>query len=432
MSRSPRRTADRLLVLLLLFLLYASGMFRAAAQQTDAAASRTPDADASPAMNGPEGSREDDPCGFSLRKEGDALVWAYGRDALIVDMQRWALHPLTVIDVIGSSVQRRPLYHMVFTNPASQLKKRRIWFHARTHPIESESSLVARAIVDELLSGSELGRLLLDHAVVHVLPMLNPDGVELQRARENANGVDLESNWGAADAQPEVAALRRHLTALMQSGTPIEVALNLHSAYDCKRYFVYHAAAGTSELFTQLQQRFIGYARARFPGGIQPWDYFVSWTGGTPDRYPESWFWRNYREDVMALTYEDMNCASAGDYDRTARALLGAAADYLGLTGTLDTRPSEAAAAEQLIAGLYPSPVGWDGMVTVRIMSAGAPARVSLHDLLGRELALLYDGETAAEGNLLRIPAERLAAGTYLLRVVSGGRSESRPVLLVR
>ncbi|MBR9976133.1 MAG: hypothetical protein KFF77_11175 [Bacteroidetes bacterium] len=178
---------------------------------------------------------EDDPCGFSLRKPEDVLLWGYGRDALIVDMQRWILHRATRIDVIGSSVQQRPLYHMVFTNPASQIRKKRIWIHARTHPIESESSWVSRAIVDELLSGSALGNLLLDHAVIHVLPMLNPDGVELQRARENANGVDLESNWGAASPEPEVDALRRHLAALMASETPIEVALNLHSAWDCKR-----------------------------------------------------------------------------------------------------------------------------------------------------------------------------------------------------
>ncbi|MFA6235167.1 MAG: M14 family zinc carboxypeptidase, partial [Bacteroidota bacterium] len=211
---------------------------------------------------------EDDPCGFMLRKPGDAQVWAYGRDALVADMQGWALHPMLSIDVIGSSVQGRPLYHMVLTNPASQLPKKRIWIHARTHPIESESSFVARAIVEELLGGSALGNLLLDNAIVHILPMLNPDGVELQRDRENANDVDLESNWGAASPEPEVEALRRHLTALMNSHNPVEVALNLHSAYNCKRYFVYHAAAGSSDLFTQLEQRFIGFARARFPGGI--------------------------------------------------------------------------------------------------------------------------------------------------------------------
>lgn len=378
--------------------------------------------------------REDDPCGFSLRKPGDTQVWAYGRDALIADMQGWALHPMTGIDVIGSSVQGRPLYHMVFTNPASKLPKKRIWIHARTHPIESESSFVARAIVEELLGGSALGNLILDNAIVHVLPMLNPDGVELQRARENAHGVDLESNWNAAAPEPEVQALRRHLIALMGSSAPIDVALNLHSAYDCKRYFVYHAAAGTSEMFTQLEQRFINFARARFPGGIQPYDYFVSWTGGTPDRYPESWYWLNYGADVMALTYEDMNCASAGEYNRTARALLGAAADYLGLTGVLDVPPAIAARADILLTDVYPNPVQRSGSISVRLAPtrAGERVRVSLFDALGREVRAMYDGDGGAAGHTLVVPTGTLPSGTYYLRAVSGRTVDTRSLLLMQ
>jgi hypothetical protein len=377
---------------------------------------------------------EDDPCGFMLRKPGEVQVWAYGRDALVSDLQGWAIHPMTAIDVIGSSVQGRPLYHMVFTNPASQLPKKRIWIHARTHPMESESSFVARAIVQELLSGSTLGNLLLDNAIVHVLPMLNPDGVELQRSRENANGVDLESNWGAASPEPEVEALRRHLTALMTSQTPAEVALNLHSAYNCKRYFVYHAAEGTSELFTQSEQRFINFARARFPGGIEPYDYFVSWTTGTPDRYPESWFWRNYGDQVMALTYEDMNCATAGEYQRTARALLGAAGDYLGLTGLLDAPSPTANRAEALIADLYPNPVRQSGSITL-LLQALNPAhslRVSLYDHLGREVAALYDGSGFDAGHTLMVPTGSLAPGTYYIRAVAGTLAETRPLLILR
>jgi hypothetical protein len=408
-----------------------------------------------PPLSAQEGSgdrprTEDDPCGFSLRKTDEAQLWGYGRDELIVDLQRWILSPMLSIDVIGQSVQNRPLYHLVMTNPASQLRKRRIWIHARTHPIEAESSYAARAIVDELLGGSELGSLLLDHAYVHVLPMLNPDGVELRRARENANGVDLESNWGAASPEPEVQALRRHLTALMESGAPAEVALNLHSAWDCKRYFVYHAAAGTSELFAQLQRRFIDFARARFPGGIEPWNYFVSWTTGTPDRYPESWFWLNYREQVMALTYEDMNCASAGSYDQTARALLGAAADYLGLTGVLDVDAVPTTPGDGLFAEVFPNPLSDGGMLSVRLTAAAASGtlRVSLCDLLGREIALLYEGigdaagiggtdaagydGGAGKGRTLVMPAGHLPSGTYLLRAATRERVQTRPVVVIR
>ncbi|MDX9759965.1 MAG: M14 family zinc carboxypeptidase [Bacteroidota bacterium] len=388
---------------------------------------------------------EYDPCGFGLRKPDEQLVWAYGRDELMVDLQRWALHPMSTIDVIGQTVLHRPIYHMVLTNPDSRVPKKRIWIHARTHPIESESSHVAREIVDELLGGSELGRLLLDHAYVHVLPMLNLDGVELHRARENANGVDLESNWAAAVPEPEVVALRRHLALLMQSSVPIQVALNLHSAYNCKRYFVYHAEAGTSALFAQRQRYFIDLARARFPGGIEPYDYFVSWTTETPDRYPESWFWLNFREDVMALTYEDMNCATAGSYDRTARALLGAAADYLGLTGIVDVDDEPAGVRSGRFADVFPNPASRDGVVTVRLAPAsgwgasrdastspGGVLRVTLVDLLGREIATLYEGEDTPTARTLLLPTNGIVPGTYVLRAAGTDRVETRPLLILR
>ncbi|MBN1446898.1 MAG: hypothetical protein JXA28_03120 [Bacteroidetes bacterium] len=362
---------------------------------------------------------EDDPCGFALGKSSDAVVWDYFLDDLSSDMQRWSAHPWVQTDVIGLSVQQRPLYHIAVTNPSSTVEKRRMWIHARTHPIESESSSVAREIMDELLSGSPLARRILDNCIVHLLPMLNPDGVELRRARENANGVDLESNWGVAEPQPEVQALRRKLEQLMRTAEPIDLALNLHSAFTCKRYFVFHAAAGTSVLFTQLQQRFIGDVRGHFPGGIEPWDFFVSWTSGTPDRYPESWFWLNHAERVMALTYEDMNCAEAGEFDRTARALLAGTADYLGIGEPVSVRERPGVASSLRIDTPFPHPVRQGSVSRLHIHTGESlpAALLTMHDLMGREVLRLWEGplQTGTTQLLLRHPG--LTPGVYLLRL---------------
>ena len=152
--------------------------------------------------------------------------------------------------------------------------------------------------------------------------MYNPDGVELGYSRENANGVDIESGWDDVPLEPEVAVLKNRfieLTTLVNN--PIEVALNMHSAYSCKRFFVYHDEVGTSTYYTILEQQFINGIQSYFVNGFENWDYFVSWTSGTPDQYPESWWWMNHGENVMALTYEDMNCEAAGNYDSTAYAI---------------------------------------------------------------------------------------------------------------
>ena len=63
----------------------------------------------------------------------------------------------------------------------------------------------------------------------------------------------------------------------------------MHSAYACKRYFVYHHENGTSDYFTDLEKQFISRVQFYYPDGIEDWNYYVSWTNSTPDQYPESW-----------------------------------------------------------------------------------------------------------------------------------------------
>ncbi|MBR9976134.1 MAG: T9SS type A sorting domain-containing protein [Bacteroidetes bacterium] len=138
----------------------------------------------------------------------------------------------------------------------------------------------------------------------------------------------------------------------------------------------------------------------------------------------------------MALTYEDMNCTAAGEFDRTARALLGSAADFLGLTGITSVAGPAAMPDIAMVTDVYPHPVPTGGAAHIRI--SGTPAgtalrevRASIHDLLGREVALLYEGMVSEAGQVLQLSPAGLAAGTYLLRVASGTRVETRPLLLL-
>lgn len=368
-----------------------------------------------------QSAQNDDPCGAPSHQGVEPFAWSYSLSDFSGDLLRWSSNPNVGISTIGRSVQGRLLYMLTITNPATMLSKKRIHIHARTHPNESESSHVAREIIDELLSNSPLARQLLDHCVFQIVPMYNPDGVHLGKARENANGIDIESNWNTFPHQPEVEALKRQFTTVMASD-PVIVSLNLHSAYHCKRYFVYHAAAGTSILFTQLQQRFINMVRSRFPGGVEPFDFFVSWTASTPKQYPESWFWLNHRENVMALTYEDMNCAEAGDFDKTARALLGGVGEYVGVFAPVTSVADIPAHLPVSIDAVYPNPVRLSGTAALRltVQSPAARVRMTLTDALGREVQTLWDGEASSGTHVIHIPTQHLATGVYHVAVRSG------------
>jgi len=98
------------------------------------------------------------PCGIppaNAETLSKAALWKYSLDDYEADLTKWLAHPWVSSEVIGQSVQARPLTVLSITGP-NKKTKRHVWIHARTHPNEAEGSLVTKAIIDELLSGSAL------------------------------------------------------------------------------------------------------------------------------------------------------------------------------------------------------------------------------------------------------------------------------------
>ncbi len=358
--------------------------------------------------------------------------WGYSYDSLLVDLQCWKRSRHVTIDSIGASVQNRAIWEVTITAGSDPAKpRRRVYIHARTHPGEVQSWWVTREIIKILLAEDDFSQSVRDSCVFHIVPMYNPDGVELEYPRENANGIDIESNWNKYPHQAEVAVLKRRFDELMKSAAPIEVALNMHSAYGRNRYFVFHDAAGTSEAYAVMQRQFIEGVRAYFTEGIKPWNHFISWKTGTATQYPESWFWIYYRERVMALTYEDMNDASAGSFDRTAHALVRGVIDYLnrrstGISPSTSPRPA-ALALEQN----YPNPFNPVTTITYQIAAPG-PVRLRIYDLFGHEKAVLIDGFQNTGHHALTWDARGWPSGVYFYQIEAGGYREVRQAVLTR
>ncbi len=385
-------------------------------------------------LNGNEG----DPCGYpdtssAQYKSDAALNWGYSFDSLRVDLARWAQSPFVRVDSVGATVQNRAMYMMTIqdTSPVPYLRKR-VWIHARTHPNEVQGTWVTNEMIRYLLSARPEAKRLRDSCVFNIMPMYNPDGVELARPRENANNIDIESNWSAATPQPEVQVLKRVFIQFMSQPNPIRVALNMHSAYACRRYFVYHTAAGTSSLFATMQQTFIGNARAAFLGGIEPYTYFTSWPSTPPPtQYPESWFWYNHREAVLANTYEDKNCVSAGGFDSTASALLAAVGTHLGVFTTTSVADAEGVPTRLELEQNYPNPFNPSTTIRFSIRTSGHTS-LQVYDVLGEEVATLVGEELNAGTYSVRWNAEGVASGTYFCRLRSGGVANVMKMVILR
>lgn len=351
--------------------------------------------------------------------------WGYGYDSLGRDLAKWRQNPSVRIDSIGSSVQGRGLWMVTVTDSTDSLRptegrdgpKRRIFFHARTHPAEVQAQRVANEAIGFLTDDTPEARELRRDFLFHIVPQYNPDGVELGKPRQNANGVDLESNWDKSVLEPEVRSLKTLFEGMTTGAIPPGVALNLHSdQYNCTRFFVFHQAGGTSDRYVELQKIFIQGVQARFPGGIENWNFVQSWANATGYRYPEGHWWTRRGEGTMALTYEDTNCPNASGYDSTARALVRGSADYLR-NASVSIRASDRAARSLVLES---------GGVRFTQVVAGTSWEV--RDPSGRLLAgrMLEPGETLVPWGLFP------QAPVRILVVLRRGHALQRMILPLR
>ena len=102
--------------------------------------------------------------------------------------------------------------------------------------------------------------------------------------------------------------------------------------------------------------------------------------------------------------------------------------------------PGEAVPAAPLLAQNYPNPFNPSTRLTLSLPAgaATAPVQLSIHDVQGRQLALLFSGRLAG-GERLSLDwdgrdgeGRRLPSGVYFARARLGARSESRKLVLLK
>lgn len=79
----------------------------------------------------------------------------------------------------------------------------------------------------------------------------------------------------------------------------------------------------------------------------------------------------------------------------------------------------------------HPNPVSSSAIIPFEIPVAGH-VMITLHDLLGREVARPADGDFSAGPHQIRFDAGELPAGVYYCRLSNGSTVESRPVVVAR
>lgn len=90
-----------------------------------------------------------------------------------------------------------------------------------------------------------------------------------------------------------------------------------------------------------------------------------------------------------------------------------------------------ASSLETALAPSYPNPAGRVATIPFSLATAGA-VRLSVFDVLGREVAVLLDSAQAAGAHQARLDTGRLAVGTYVVRLTAGAAVLSRRLTVVR
>ena len=91
-----------------------------------------------------------------------------------------------------------------------------------------------------------------------------------------------------------------------------------------------------------------------------------------------------------------------------------------------DEPPPETA---EPLAVVGPNPTGDRALVR---FAAEGPARLTLHDALGRRVAVLYEGAGAGAPREAEVDVSGLAPGVYVVRLEAGGAVEARELTVVR
>ncbi|XBQ16315.1 MAG: M14-type cytosolic carboxypeptidase [Oceanicaulis sp.] len=160
--------------------------------------------------------------------EADSVWLAYfapytmaRHEALVAACQH---SPRARLDVIGQTLDGRDMDRLTVGEPGAG--KKTIWVIARQHPGETMAEWAAEGFLERLLDEADpVARALLDRAVIHVVPNMNPDGSARGHLRTNAKGVNLNREWDKASEanSPEVVCVLEEMRK-----TGVDLFLDMH------------------------------------------------------------------------------------------------------------------------------------------------------------------------------------------------------------
>jgi murein tripeptide amidase MpaA len=120
--------------------------------------------------------------------------------------------PLARTERLGASVEGRDMD--LITVGSGTGARKTVWIIARQHPGETMAEWFVEGMLERLIDRADaVSRRVLDRAVFHVVPNMNPDGSVRGNLRTNAAGANLNREWmgPSMETSPEVLLVRERM-----------------------------------------------------------------------------------------------------------------------------------------------------------------------------------------------------------------------------
>lgn len=127
------------------------------------------------------------------------------------------------------------------SNKMFSKNKCNIVISARVHSAETAGSFMLEGLLDYIVDNSSepLMRTLLEKCVFTVVPMMNPDGVELGLTRTDSKGNNLNAIYQRADmSTPSIYALKK-IIRYLEHRNKIRIFLDFHSHMTKRGFFMF-------------------------------------------------------------------------------------------------------------------------------------------------------------------------------------------------
>jgi murein tripeptide amidase MpaA len=179
--------------------------------------------------------------------------------------------PLATLTELGQTVQGRPMSVVSIGIPdfGDAPPKKKVWIIARQHPGETMAEWFVEGLVKRLCgfgdwAGDPVSRAVLERAIFHIVPNMNPDGSVLGNLRTNATGANLNREWmePSEARSPEVFAIRE---AIEETGC--DMFFDIHGDEAIPYVFVAGSEMlpGFTEQQAKEQKAFVEFFRQASP-----------------------------------------------------------------------------------------------------------------------------------------------------------------------